>query len=134
MSLNRKLNELTVVDGICFYRVPSDNRFAVSECGKVLGRFGKVLKPRSNGRYPIISYRDKTAPGGYRNYYVHHLVAEVFHGESVLEVNHKDGNKLNNHWTNLEYVTRRENHLHGVELGLIWNIPAPGQRGFQCSA
>ncbi|MEW6726901.1 MAG: HNH endonuclease [Bacillota bacterium] len=34
------------------------------------------------------------------------------------EINHKDGNKSNNHYSNLEWVTRSENNLHAFKLGL----------------
>ena len=46
-------------------------------------------------------------------FYVHDLVARTFLGEPPGEdyvVSHKDGNKLNNHVNNLEYVTGDE-HL-----------------------
>lgn len=44
----------------------------------------------------------------------HCLVAEHFLGPrpSGFEVNHKDRDKTNNHWSNLEYVTPRENINH----------------------
>lgn len=43
---------------------------------------------------------------------VHRLVACAFLGESVLDVNHKDGNKGNNCLENLEFVSRSENLAH----------------------
>lgn len=45
---------------------------------------------------------------------VHRLVAEHFIGYSDLPVNHKDRNRLNNHVSNLEYVTSRENTNHWI--------------------
>ncbi len=43
--------------------------------------------------------------------YIHQLVSSAFLGlcSKVYQVNHIDGNKLNNHVDNLEYVTCREN-------------------------
>ena len=54
---------------------------------------------------------------------VHRIVAECFcekpAGDLELEVNHKDGNKLNNHFSNLEWVTHLENVRHAYRTGLI---------------
>ena len=47
---------------------------------------------------------------------VHRLVAGAFIGPG--EVNHINGLKTDNHLSNLEIVTRTENHLHAVRLGL----------------
>jgi hypothetical protein len=51
---------------------------------------------------------------------VHRLVCAAFHEnpEGKKDVNHKDGNKLNNHPTNLEWNTRSENQLHAWRTGL----------------
>lgn len=51
---------------------------------------------------------------------IHCLVAEAFLGQRPYkhDINHKDGNKGNNHYSNLEYVTRSKNMKHAYENGL----------------
>ena len=54
----------------------------------------------------------------YRN--DHQIIADRFIGEKPkgLTVNHKDGNKLNNEPSNLEYVTIAQNIRHAIDNGL----------------
>ena len=49
---------------------------------------------------------------------VHRLVALLYipNPNGLKEVNHKDGNKTNNHVSNLEWVTRKENSLHSTQI------------------
>lgn len=51
---------------------------------------------------------------------VHRLVADAFCEKYVeyKEVNHIDGNKLNNNASNLEWCTRSENQQHAFDNGL----------------
>ena len=50
---------------------------------------------------------------------VHRIVADAYltKDNSRKVVNHKDSNRQNNHVTNLEYVTQRENALHSCGAG-----------------
>ena len=106
-------------------RVRSVDRVVTFKDGSMRKYKGKVLKPSigSSGYEQVMLYDDN----GY-NKSVHRLVLETFKPHvsmSNLEVNHMDGDKLNNHLTNLEWVTGRDNILHAHDTGLI-NIRGEG--------
>lgn len=96
----------------------------VSNHGRVkrLGYIGKrgqryteyIIKPSECNGYLFIGTRDKT--GKQKSPRVHALVAEAFLGKRPKGkvVNHIDFNKQNNHISNLEYVTHRENIQHSA--------------------
>lgn len=52
---------------------------------------------------------------------VHRAVAIAFidNPDKKPQVNHKDSNRQNNHVDNLEWVTAKENTIHGVKYGMI---------------
>lgn len=53
---------------------------------------------------------------------IHRMVGLHFVPGKTIErrvINHKDGNKLNNHYSNLEWCTYSENMFHAYKLGLI---------------
>lgn len=80
---------------------------------------GLVLKPRisKHGYYYVNIYKNNNR----KTVKNHRLVAEAFipNPENKPEVNHKDGDKLNNKISNLEWVTSSENIYHAVHTGLF---------------
>lgn len=97
-------------------QLPGYSKYCVSDCGMIFElKNGRQLKQELSYKgYPVVTlYSDqlirKTMP-------VHRIVMHVFAGESRLTVNHKDGNKLNNHISNLEYLTAADNLKHSNEV------------------
>ncbi len=79
---------------------------------------GKILTQRLNKKgYPAVFFYINTVRIE-RN--PHRLVALAFvpNPENKPQVNHIDGNKLNNNDWNLEWNTNSENQLHAYRLGL----------------
>lgn len=84
--------------------------------GSVL-RFN-VIKGES-GQHGHIRVPLKYLPGKERKYLVHRLVYQAFIGEldNTKVINHIDGNPKNNHVSNLEQVTQKENIHHAIKIG-----------------
>ena len=74
-----------------------------------------TLKPQLHQTYMYVGLWKR---GTRKLKLVHRLVISAFRGNSVLEVNHIDGDKLNNSLRNLEYCTRSEIEKHAHRLGL----------------
>lgn len=76
---------------------------------------GKILKfNKNNSEY----YRVRLSKNGVvKTYRVNRLIALTFINNPLNKktVNHKDGNKLNNKVSNLEWVTAKENIQHAVK-------------------
>lgn len=92
----------------------SDLRYITSGMGgqRKVGGFKKVNK---NGEYNTVKLSKN---GVKKRFFIHTLVCMSFHSSSYFigaVVNHKDGNKRNNHVSNLEWVTIGYNQKHAYD-------------------
>lgn len=96
--------------------------YSISENGKLYSHKSKKYLNgyiNSNGYKRYILRKD----GKTHLVYAHQLVAIMYvdNPDNKPQVNHIDGDKLNNSYKNLEWVTMSENIIHGNDMGLIDN-------------
>lgn len=116
--------------------------YQVSNLGRVKSFYAKngrlsiqshILKPKIDkyGYLKLTLCKDKN----YKYVTVHRLVATTFidNLENKPEVNHKDGNKLNNYVNNLEWVTGLENIHHAFDTGLTKKTPLNNPKSIKVS-
>lgn len=95
-------------------------RYLINEYGEIKSKItDKILKKQVN----IFGYYQVTIRPNIneiKTIRLHTIVAEAFIGEKPkgYVINHKDGNKKNNYYKNLEYVTSSENNIHALKTGL----------------
>jgi len=105
-------------------RKPVENfpAYFIYEDGSLFSCYtNRFLIPFEIGRksYPYLAY--KLCKDGYeKTEQAHRLVAKAFipNPLNLETVNHIDGNKFNNHVTNLEWMTQQENKASAFKLGI----------------
>lgn len=117
-----------------------EGRYEVSSFGRVK-RLARVIHRKTcfDYRVPEIIMTLKIRKSGYvevklskgtresrKDFMVHRLVAEAFLPKRKGRdyVDHLDGDKQNNHVSNLEWVTMRENNVRAYQTGLKPRIHA----------
>lgn len=117
-----------------------EDRFMVSNFGNIWSKVSnRLIKLRNSntGGYPSFATKIGGRKGKAVFLKVHRLVAEAFlepptkemvdecsmYVYGIVLVNHKDGCKTNNHVSNLEWCTAKQNSEHAVLNGLV--VPKP---------
>lgn len=119
-----------------------EDYFRISSFGKVFSkRTSRLLKTtkHKNG-YVFLNTRLDGRKGKAISLRIHRMVAEAFLGKpsedlliaasltkyGKVPVNHKDSDKTNNHYSNLEWVSYQQNTQHAMDNGLL----VKPQKGF----
>lgn len=93
------------------------NGYAISNTGLVRYKDNPLRKQGFNHKgYPYLVIRGKSM-------LIHRMVAKAFipNPDNLPTVNHIDGNKTNNHVTNLEWATHSDNIRHSYRIGIRQN-------------
>lgn len=101
----------------------TNTRFWVNSYGELYNsETNQCIFGSRHSRYIIYGLSSYTDRSDIITVYAHYIVACTFLDPPIysnLEINHKDGNRLNNHYTNLEWISHRANIQHAIDTGLM---------------
>ena len=108
------------------WKLLENGKHAVSNFGDIanIGTLHKVGYRNRKGTVEPFLLKARLSANTYyitfNNHLIHRLVASEFVDNpfNYTEVNHKDGNKANNHYSNLEWCTRSQNVKHAYDTNL----------------
>lgn len=96
-----------------------EGRYQISDFGNVKSLISNRLLKPSQDKFGYVRFnalKNKKS----KTLRIHRLVMEVFNPiNSFMQVNHIDGNKLNNRLNNLEWCTDSDNKKHAYKTGLM---------------
>lgn len=100
--------------------IPNYSRYMVDENGRIFRKKDLALLKYSLNAWGYFDTKLVDDNGIRKNVRVHRIVCYAFYGfqESDIQVNHIDGNKVNNRIENLEWTTASENLKHAYKNNL----------------
>lgn len=127
---NQKISSTGVVslEDEVWKSVPGFSKYEASSIGRIRRIKSREFMTKGckakqhKGHYRVITVANNE--GDTFSIGVHRLICLAFHelpkdsDRVKYEPNHKDGNKINNHYLNLEWMTRSQNIQHAFESGL----------------
>ena len=112
-----------------FGRVKSLPRYVNNHTGQLLVK-EKIIKQQKNHKgYATVTLGNKKS-GNKKTMFVHRLLAKAFipNPNNLPQINHIDGDKLNNKINNLEWCDNSYNQIHAYQNGLNWHHEGSGRK------
>lgn len=104
--------------------------YEVDKYGNVYGNNGiELVQSFNSSGYKQVSLKEQNKRR-WKKCFIHRLVAYAFvdgKTEQRIEVDHIDGNKLNNKWDNLRWCTRKENMQNPNTVEKMWDANGGGK-------
>ena len=102
------------------YKLYNFSNYEINENGEIKNKYDKILKTSKINGYKVCYLYDKSFNKKI-NIKVHQLVATIFlsNQNNYTLVHHKDNNRENNNYTNLEWTTHKQNitYTQGKKIG-----------------
>jgi len=125
-EVRKELSDVFTLEGETWCKIPNFSRYLASNYGRILSLnyknsgANKLINPTATDGY--LQSMFLSDEGKYQTKKVHYLITLAFYGvrDLDLQVNHIDGNKLNNRIDNLEYITHSQNVQHAFDNGLAF--------------
>lgn len=104
-----------------FATIKGYHDYIIFDDGRIYNTLSNSYLVINNGKdfYRTVRLRKDNKP---KTFKLHRLLAEAFlmKPDGKNYVNHKDGNKLNNDLSNLEWCTQAENMKHAFDNGMLY--------------
>lgn len=106
---------------ITYCQIPNFSNYLIDVSGNVWSKKSNIiLKYDLSHKQGYVQLRLTNDSGQRKHVFVHRLVGLTFipNPNNLPEINHKDGDKSNNHMSNLEWCDSKHNKKHALETGL----------------
>lgn len=129
MSVLYKKVIIIIWKGLKYQEFDFSDKYEISEYGDIRNiQTNNVLKPsinRGGYKFVCISLNKSNGNGQRKLIIIHKAVAYTFllNPNNCNCIDHIDCNKLNNHYSNLEWVTYKENSIRAYNNGLLKQPP-----------
>lgn len=117
--ISQTQKEKTLFNDLLIKKLCNDKNYIINLDGSILTLIQKTGKKSKNNSWRVLKPLESkdgyhSVRYNYKYLKIHRIVYQKFVSnlDANLQINHIDGNKLNNHFSNLEMITQSENMKH----------------------